>query len=42
MTREKNNFECHPLFDEFEKVIKCKTDDYDQVMEDKKLKAKEE
>lgn len=42
VTREKNNFECHPLFDEFEKKIKCKTDDYDQILEKKIQQAKEE
>ncbi len=42
VTKEKNNFECHPLFDEFEKKIKCKTDDYDQMMEKKIQQAKEE
>lgn len=42
VTKEKNNFECHPLFDEFEKKIKCKTDDYDQIMEKKIQQAKEE
>ncbi len=42
VTKEKNNFECHPLFDEFEKKIKCKTDDYEQVMERKIQQAKEE
>lgn len=42
VTKEKNNFECHPLFEEFEKKIKCKTDDYDQVMERKIQQAKEE
>lgn len=42
VTKEKNNFECHPLFDEFEKKIKCKTDDYDQVMERKIQQVKEE
>ncbi len=42
VTREKNHFECHPLFEEFEKKIKCKTDDYDQIMEKKIQQAKEE
>ena len=42
VTKEKNNFECHPLFEEFEKKIKCKTDDYDQMMEKKIQEAKEE
>ena len=42
VTREKNHFECHPLFEEFEKKIKCKTDDYDQMLEKKIQQAKEE
>ena len=42
VTKEKNNFECHPLFGQFEKRIHCKTEDYDEIMENKKLKAKEE
>lgn len=36
VTKEKNGFKCHPLFDEFEKVIHCKTDDYQEIMEKKK------
>lgn len=36
VTKVKNNFKCHPLFDEFEKVIHCKTDDYKEIMERKK------
>ncbi len=42
VTREKNHFECHPLFEEFEKKVKCKTDDYDQMLEKKIQQAKEE
>ena len=42
VTKEKNNFECHPLFGRFEEKIHCKTDDYDEIMENKKLKAEEE
>lgn len=42
VTKEKNNFECHPLFGRFEEKIHCKTDDYDEIMENKKRKAEEE
>ena len=41
ITKEKNNFKCHPLFGEFEKKIHCKTSDYDAVMNEKIRKSKE-
>lgn len=37
VTIEKNNFKCHPFFDEFEKAIKIKTDEYEEI-----YKAKQE
>ncbi len=37
VTIEKNNFRCHPFFDEFEKAIKIKTDEYEE-----RYKAKQE
>ena len=37
VTVEKNNFKCHPLFDEAEKMIKIKTDEYEE-----RYKAKQE
>lgn len=42
VTKEKNNFECHPLFEKFEEKIHCKTDDYDEAMQAKISSAKEE
>lgn len=42
VTKEKNNFECHPLFQRFEEKIHCKTEDYDEIMKNKIIKAKEE
>ena len=41
VTKEKNNFKCHPLFDKFEEKIHCKTDDYDEIMKEKIKKDKE-
>ncbi len=37
VTIEKNNFKCHPYFEEFDKVIKIKTDEYEEI-----YKAKQE
>lgn len=33
--RELDCEECHPLFDRFERLVKCKTDDYDDVQKRK-------
>ena len=41
VTKEKNNFKCHPFFDKFEEKIHCKTDDYDEIMKEKIKKDKE-
>lgn len=35
VTKEKNNFHCHPLFKKFEEKIHCKTADYDEIMKAK-------
>lgn len=40
VTKEKNNFECHPLFKKFEERIHCKTDDYETIMKEKIEKDK--
>lgn len=37
VTIEKNNFKCHPFFEKFEKTIKIKTDEYEEI-----YKAKQE
>lgn len=36
VTKEKNNFKCHPLFKKFEEKIRCKTADYDEIMKNKR------
>lgn len=41
ITKEKNNFKCHPLFGKFEEKIHCKTSDYEAVMNEKIRKSKE-
>lgn len=37
VTKEKNQFKCHPLFEKFEEKIQCKTENYKEIM-----KAKEQ
>ncbi len=42
VTKEKNQFRCHPLFEKFEEKIHCKTENYKEIMKAKEEKAKEE
>ncbi|EOS25597.1 hypothetical protein C806_01724 [Lachnospiraceae bacterium 3-1] len=40
VTEEKNQFQCHPLFEKFEERIHCKTKDYKRIMKEKEKKVK--
>lgn len=35
VTKEKNNFTCHPLFSRMEQAVSPKTEDYDRIMKEK-------
>lgn len=42
VTEEKNQFQCHPLFEKFEERIHCKTNDYKRIMKEKEEKGRSE
>ena len=42
VTKEKNNFTCHPLFSRMEQAVSPKTEDYDRIMKEKLERSRRE
>lgn len=42
ITKEKNDFKCHPAFDRFEEKIHSKTDDYEELIRQKIIESDKE
>lgn len=42
VTKEKNNFTCHPLFSRVEQAVSPKTEDYDRIMKEKLERSRRE